>query len=516
MRENSFFNRKKSMFWEETLSKRLIKKSSLMYITLFFSAPFWYFIKMISSRSLSVEEIWLFFSVQWLVLFLWNYVDLWLTESLQYYLPKLRIEKNHNGYKSAFWNVVVIQIFLALLFWISLFFSADRLAINYFHHESANSIIKILSFYFTIFCIANINISVLFGFQRTEIVNILEMVKSGMTLSVIIILTTYWFFNTDTLAISWLIWVSIATFFWLFYVFKNYWYTLKWKFDFDKTLFREQITYATWSLVWWSTITLFSVLDQQFIMQFLWIESVWYHANFISILMMFSIIVSPILWLCYPIVTELYIKKETEKLNVFINMIIKYICVFSLFLSWIFIIFWSDLWYILFGSKFIYSWELSSYWAPFIIFNNLARIFFWILAWIWQVKQRMKVLIITLLFNIMSLYCFFWIFGMWLLWSVLSLWLTWLLMSFLSYKIVNKIITIKFDFWFFFSNLAFMTIMVWLIFYIKTSIWLELNSWYNITTQFFLLNIFYLVAMSVFNYKSFFLIWNEVKKFRNT
>jgi len=61
---------------EETLAKKLITKGSLVYIFAFLIAPTGYFIRVLASNTLSVEEIGIFYSILGLITILSAYNDL--------------------------------------------------------------------------------------------------------------------------------------------------------------------------------------------------------------------------------------------------------------------------------------------------------------------------------------------------------------------------------------------------------------------------------------------------------
>ena len=68
------------------------RKSLWLYFFTFLAAPLGYFIKIIITSGLSVADVGLIYSVLSLVLLLSAYNDLGLTEALNYYLPRYRLE----------------------------------------------------------------------------------------------------------------------------------------------------------------------------------------------------------------------------------------------------------------------------------------------------------------------------------------------------------------------------------------------------------------------------------------
>ena len=79
---------KNNILQDETLSQKLINKWFWAYVFTVFTAPLWYFIRLLASNTLTVSDVGVFYSILSLFGLLACYNDLWLTESMQYFLPK--------------------------------------------------------------------------------------------------------------------------------------------------------------------------------------------------------------------------------------------------------------------------------------------------------------------------------------------------------------------------------------------------------------------------------------------
>ena len=138
----------KNILQQETLTHKLISKWFWAYVFVIFTAPLWYLIRLVASNTLSVSDIWIFYWVLSLITLLYSYNDLWLTESMQYFLPKYWLENKKWQIKNTIW----LSFFMQLITWITifclLFFNAEWLAIHHFHEAAAENVIKIMSLYF--------------------------------------------------------------------------------------------------------------------------------------------------------------------------------------------------------------------------------------------------------------------------------------------------------------------------------------------------------------------------------
>lgn len=171
---------------------------------------------------------------------------------------------------------------------------------------------------------------------------------------------------------------------------------------------------------------------------------------------------------------------------------------------------WPYLAFVLFWKKFITSWELLQLGGWFIFLNILISINFNVLAWLWKVKERVKIIWIAALWNL--IWNFIAVKFIWLKGVILTTIIWWFLMVILSYKeIINTWINIKFDLNFLVKNI------VWLLF-----LWFLLKLYisnldFNLGRGYIFLNlliawIIFSVFILILNIKEFIAFLNEVRK----
>lgn len=501
------------LLWNENLWTKLIKKSFWLYFFMIFTAPIWYIIKVIVSNKMSVEDIWLFYSILWLISLISVYNDLWLTEALQYYLPKYWIERKYNNYKTILYLTFFLQLISGIVIGWALYLGADWLAINHFHSANAMEIIKLFSLYFLL-----INFLQAFGnfyssFQDTFSSSIIE---STRIFSVLTFTVLFWLnnsLNNFTFWISRMVWLSIAVLISVIIFIKKYSYTLKLgKFEPSKSLIKTQLKYAFWVFLAANVWTLFGQINQQIVVHTLWTQSAWYYANFLSLITIFAIVTWPVLWLLFPIVTELITKKDNYKLEMLQNIMYKYFSIFTLSISWIFMVFWEEIATILFGVKFAYSWVLLVYCAPFLVFNILFSINYWILAWLGKVKERVKILFWWLLANILICIPFVYFFKLWLIWVLFSMFAWRFILWILSFKYINQNQKITFDRKYFIWNLLTISFISFVFYYFKDQFFILNNNYrYQNITYLLIAMLLYYLVLAWINYKSILILVKEVK-----
>ena len=135
---------------DETLSQKLIKRWFRLYFFWYLAAPFWYFIRLTISNSpeVSVADFWVMYSIISLVSFLWAYNDLWLTESLRFFLPRFYLKKEYNNIKITVWLSLGTQLLTSLIIASCLRFGSEWLSVHYFKNEHAWIILKYFCMYY--------------------------------------------------------------------------------------------------------------------------------------------------------------------------------------------------------------------------------------------------------------------------------------------------------------------------------------------------------------------------------
>ena len=508
------------MDWEfladQPLWEKLIKKGSLTYLFILLIAPVGYFIRVIASNTLSVENVWLFYSIFGLVTLISMYNDLWLTEALQYFLPKYRIEKKFNNYKT----IIYMTLFAQVISWIIIAWlmriSADRLAIHHFHSPVAKNILRLFCVYFIGINFLQVFSSIYISFQDVVANNISDLLQMRSTLIFTIV-----FWTTGTLTINsfsfWRIsglWIGLVASIIVFLV--KYKKTLKkWILIRDVSLLKTQFHYAFRVFLWANIGMLFDQVDQQMVINLLWSKQAWFYANFWWMIAIFSMIVGPVFLLLFPIVNELIIKNEIKKLTYFQNYLYKYFSVFSITIGWLFVALGPQIASVMFGAKFIYSGILSMYIWPFLLFNTLYGINFFILAGLGKIKERVKVLWIALTINVISNLILIY----WLWWAlkgaVISLILWWITLWRLSFRLINIHLKITFDWKFLIRNVLLISLLSFFAYKVGNHIMVlnDIKRYQNIIYLLLIIITYYCVILSL-NLWSVRMMINEIKKIK--
>ena len=497
----------------KTLSEKFLKKGFWLYLFSFIIAPIWYIIKIIISNELSVTEVWILYWIISLITLVSAFNDFGMTESLNYFLPWYITKKRYDKVKSllayAFLTQTITWIIIALFF----FFWADYVALHYFKSIEASNILKIFSIYFLWINIFQILSTFFMSVQNTFYNKINEFFRMFFTmLSVLFIFFT----NNSSLinySYTWIIglyiWIIISINLFYFKYYKTY--LSQEKILWSKKLFKKIFSYAIWVVIWAQAATILGQMDMQMIIYLLGTKEAWYYTNYLSIVSIPFMLIGPIFWLLFPIFSELHAKKEFEKIKLVKKIFQKNFLAVWIAFNILFFVFAPIIAQILFWDKFIESWYILRYSILFLTFNFLLQINFNIFAWIWQIKTRVKIISIALVFNfILNLILIKYI---WVYWAALATWLWWILIWLLSEYYLWKKYLASPPYKFLTKNIIFMWLLWVFSYYFINPIFDWLSRWIS----FWLLTIIWIIWFGIFgliNFREFKGFILEVKKLR--
>ncbi len=500
-----------------SLAEKFIKKWVWLYIFSFIIAPMGYIIKIIVSWEISVSELWILYGIISLITLISAYNDLGMSESINHFVPKYVTEKRYDKVKSILVYAFIAQMSTGISIALFFFLWADYISEQYFKSVAAAWALKIFAFYFLGINVLQILTIFLQSIQNTFLQKSIELIRMFSTL-----ILTLWVFMVDygsliNYSYTWVlgiyIWIIFAVTLFYFKYFKLYFQNerILW----DKELFLTIFKY--WGLVFLGSQAwvILSQMDMQMIIFILGTTDAWYYTNYLSIISIPFMIIGPIFWLLFPVFSELYSKWDYTKItlvkNIFTNNFLIIWIAFNIFLF----TFAIPIAYVLFWEKYLTSWVILQYSVLFLIFNFLLQINFSILAWVWRVKERLKIVLAAVWINFITNILFIYMF--WVTWAAIASWIGWIYMWWATEyctrknyplqidrkNIIKNILllwTLSFIILFFFWNFTYFTIHISRVF------------WFFILLG---ISIIYFCIFFIINYSMFQnFIW-EIKKLRH-
>lgn len=489
---------------DQPLWEKLVKKWFWLYFFAYLAAPCGYFIKLIISNTLSVGDVWVLYSIIGFITILSAYNGMGLTESLNYFLPRFYLKKQWDYIKTSIRMSLWAQIITSIAIILFLFYGADRFAVHYFHSPDAVQILKYFCFYFLWVNIFQVIIGICNAFQDTFNAKFLEFIQFASILTFTILFFVFWIGDIHTYSITWIlglfIWLILGI---IIFIKKYRKIVFQWNITRKSSFLKKYRNYSLWTFLSLNVVLILNQIDQQMVIVLLGPDAAWYYTNFVSLRQILILIITPIMVLIFPMLTEMIEKKQNIAIQSLQQFLYTYLSFFTIGLSIFLIVLWPEIATIFFGEKFLYSGQLMMFGWRFLIFNILFYLNFQTLWAMGKVKEKAKIIWIAVLVNFVLNLILLKLIG--LRWIIMSTAIAMSIIYFWSYNIIKKTYPITVDRRFLGKNIALFLVLAGGIYYIKDSIFVLENTHRYI-------NIRYLVLVWIIYYGI--IIWINYKKVR--
>ncbi len=386
---------------QETLAEKFVKKWSWLFFFTIIWAPLGYIIKIFLTGDLTPSEIGILYGIISLVTLLSTYNDLWLTESLNYFLPRYIIKKDYARCKYllmlAFWMQMLTSVLIGSL----LYFGADFLWTWHFKSEAAIPIIEIMSLFFVGINLMQVSVILFTASQNTKLQKWVEFFRMSMTTIGVWALFFADIGNLISYAWVWIGAIFITVMLASILVYKYYYI---WYFEWvamkrDMKLRRELVRYSIGTFVWANIWSLLHQLDQQILQNMTTTTDGWIYAIYLSLIGIPFIFLSPIIAFLFPVISEIYSRRDTPKIQLIHGIFSETMLILVLWMSGIFVMLGIPITTLLFGESYTESGRALLYIAPFLFLNILIQINFQVMAGTGMIKKRVVILAKTLILN---------------------------------------------------------------------------------------------------------------------
>lgn len=414
------------------------RKSLWLYFFTFLAAPLGYFIKIIITNGLSVADVGLIYWVLSLILLLSTYNDLGLTEALNYYLPRYRLEGEAGikRTKTLLLVTFIAQLTSATLITLWLYFSRDFLSLHLFHtSDAANVIIGFIPYFFLV-NIFQMTTTMFMSYEEPKYPKLAEFLRQFTSLMILV-----WLFFGGHAHIASVLWsfnigLLIGTCILFILAFRSYTSTLLsvTGISRDMSEYREISRYALWVLFTANVGVVLSQIDMQIITAYLGTESAGYYSMYLSLISIPFLITGPIFGLYLPMLARYFKAWNNIGVQNLYTFFLTYLSVFALWASVYLFVFSKDLAVAFFGEKFAFSGDILRISVPFLVVNLLLQLDFNSLASIGQIKVRAKALVIWLICNIPLTLTMIPMFGV--QGAALAVGLSWIAIAFVAHRAI--------------------------------------------------------------------------------
>ncbi len=467
---------------EESLSRKFITRGAWIYFFVFLTAPMGYIIRIILTGSLTPEEVGIIYWTMWLLAFLWSYTDFWLTESLNYFLPKYIIQSDYARAKYLLSLTMLTQIITSTLVSIGLYFWATWIADQYFHSHNAKEVIQIMSLYFIGNHVLQVMTTFMNAVQHTKILKTIDFIRMFMIVLWACILYFSGKGNLLTYSWIWLVWLYIALIIWSFIFYKRYYQPhLNLKEKKDLSLKKHFIQYSLGTLFSANVASVLHQADMQILTYFLWVYNTGIYSIYLSLIGIPFLFLWPIIAFLFPVLSEIGGKKEYEKVTTIFWLFSTYLGILGIWIWALYLMMGKELSWFLFWENFLSAGTALYFIAPFLIFNILMQINFQIMSGLWHIRKRISILLWALLINLIITFISILGFKYWFIpfpsgssAASFSVGISWVFMWYMSYRAIIEY-TGGFNWQLFFKNLI--VILIILIIFQKLESSLSFTFW---------------------------------------
>lgn len=438
-----------------SLAEKFLKKGFWLYFFGFIIAPIGYIIKIIVSNDLSVSEVGLLYGIISLITLLSAFSDFGIRESLSYFIPRFEQNKEPHHIKLllVFW--FLMQLCTGIIIFSLFFFGADMIAENYFQSTTATDILRIFAFFFLGINLFQLINNFFLAVQNTFLQKLMEFIRMGFVMLWVIIIYFWDFWTLANYSYSWIggLYISVCVSLIVFYLQYYKKYLTECRMIYNAPLLKEIFIYASVTFFSVQSFFILSQIDMQMVLYMLWSTDAWYYTNYLSLVSIPNVILGPIFFLLYPIISELHAKKEHHKIRKIKHIFQKHFLVISLTFSALFFVFSLEISHIFFGEKFITSGIIMQYAILFISWNFLLRVNHIILAATGRAKTRLYIVLISIAINIIANYIL--IKSIWVAGAALGTGISWVFVWILTEYVLKSYRT-GFDRGYVGKNLAFL------------------------------------------------------------
>ena len=386
----------------ESLVEKFIKRGAWLYLFSFLIGPLGYGIKIAISYNLSVSEVGLLYGILSFIGLISSFNDLGMIESLNYFIPKLLAKNEYEKAKSFIVYAGVVMLATSLALMSGLHFSAPWLATHYFHVPEATGIIQIFAVFLFLTNVLHFNVTIFSIYQNTKHQKWTEFFRLIVTLGFALWLTLHSTGNISAYAWAWNYGVFAATIMSLWNVWRLHLGSLHrdYSMRMNRAHIKELLEYSLWSLLALNIGIVLSQLDMQLLVFLKGTEDAGYYSNYLSLIGIPFVFTSPLVGFIFPVVSAYAGKGDTEKLTRIKTAFTRIFTVIGFVGMLMFFLYGQSLGAFLFGEKFRISGEILMYSTPFLIFNFLLQINFQILGGTGRVKERLKIMLVGLIVNL--------------------------------------------------------------------------------------------------------------------
>lgn len=422
----------------QSLKEKIIKGSLTVLILSLLGSVFAYLVRILLSRSLSIEDYGLFYATFGLFSMVTVYTDLGFGYSVVYLLPKYIRSKKY----SKAWNTFIygqcISLIMSLIISLIAISFAPVLVKYYFKVAGSEVLIYIFCTYLITFTIINSLIQIYSGMQKEKYYASITVSRWLLTLIFSTPFFVLGFSNVVFYAVALVLGHLFTVIFFLYLLFRKHTFLTSNKIIWENKIFKQMSLFAIPALLEIFVYSLAVTTDTFFLTLVKGVREVGFYNVIYPLASIPIILFNPINALLLPLVSHL-MEGEKDKMVYLINKILGIVPFVGLYFVLFIIIFPSSIISLMFGQKWLGPVEIPltvlSVGSITILMSSLLGA---ITLGTGRVKEKLKVAAITTALSIVLNLFLIWHLGV--LGAVISSTLVSFLLSILFIRILKRIV----------------------------------------------------------------------------
>lgn len=433
----------------QSLKEKVIKGSTIVFFMALVGSLFAYLIRVLFSRTLSIENYGLFYAALGLFSMVSVYIDLGLGYATIYLLPKYIKSKNYAKAWNIFVHGLTISLIMSVTISILLVLIAPFLAKNYFRISGSENLIYIFCIYLVLVTILNGLSYIYISLQKEKYYSSINVSK---WLLIFVFSALFFFFNFPNVLLYAIAWaaahlVTVIIFTVLFY--RKHSFLTENKIIWEKKILKTLWSFALPSFLESMIYSLVILTDTFFLTLFRGVREAGIYNVIYPIASISIMLLNPINNMILPLVSYL-MEGEKDKLTYLMNKVLEIVPLAGLYFALFIVMFPSSVIVLVFGTKWSGLGE-----APLMIISLgcigllLSIILGTILIGTGKIRERLKLLAFTGLFYVLFNAIFIWKFGIYGV--VITNTLMGISLSIMFLKVLRKEILFKIPYQFYFK-----------------------------------------------------------------
>lgn len=384
------------------LTTRILRGSTVVMLFTLATAPMGYILRMMLSRTLSIEMYGLYFAMVSFFSFFATYNDLGFGYSLSYFFPKYFRKKDYRACWNLFAYNQLISLGISLVLSLVLFLAAPWITSNYFKVPEAAYLIRVFCLYLLSNSIVTAINRLYNGMQKELYYASMEFVRFLFLIGITFIL-----YVQNSQDVSLYAWGLTSSYIFIAFLYSG---LLRGNFDalvrqpiaWNRTLFHRMAAYALPTALTTSVYTFISFSDTFFLTLFRGVREVGFYNVMLPIVSIFAIVLSPINYFLFPFISH-HVDSNKDKIRVLFEHVLKIVPFICFYFAIFIILFPNPIISILFGSKWSNTYAAGlSILALGFTFTTIASFFTTFVIGLGKVRERLRVSLLIAVVNVIG------------------------------------------------------------------------------------------------------------------